>query len=468
MRKLSDPEAKRNFMLTTPISRLVPQMALPSIAAMLVNSIYHLADTFFVSKLGTYATGAVGINSAIDHIIMMAGSFLAMGAASFASRLLGAKKDEQAARVISTSFFLALCTGFLVLIFGNAFQVPLLRVLGASDAIMPYSRQYARYVLLAAPFMAASFVLNHCLRAEGSSTYSMIGMVFGAVLNIVLDPIFIFSLGWGVAGASAATAISKLVSFCILLLPYIRRKTLLRISPKLVGIAFEDAAEVVKMGSPSLFRMGLSTLAGIVLNRLAVGYGESALAAVSVADRVTRLLVSACLGFGQGFQPVAGFSWGAKSYDRIEEAYRFSVWAAVIGISVPSLFIGIFAEPVISLFTATDLEMVNIGLFSLRIQCLAMPLHAWAIVVNMMCVGMGRARSAALLGLARQGICFFPILPLMTRLWGVWGLAAVQGVADILTTILLALPIAARVKRDLKQWEAELTAVQITQQDSYG
>ncbi|HOL17650.1 MAG TPA: MATE family efflux transporter, partial [Bacillota bacterium] len=166
-------------MLKTPVSRLVPQMALPSIAAMLVTSAYHLADTFFVSKLGTYATGAVGVNSSIDHLILMAGSFLAVGSSSYTSRLLGANKDEQAARVLSTSFFFALFTGFLVFLLGNIFQVPLLRALGSSDAILPYSRQYARYVLLAAPFMAANFVLNHCLRAEGNSFYSMVGMVFG-------------------------------------------------------------------------------------------------------------------------------------------------------------------------------------------------------------------------------------------------------------------------------------------------
>jgi len=437
-------------MLKTPVSRLVPQMALPSIAAMLVTSAYHLADTFFVSKLGTYATGAVGVNSSIDHLILMAGSFLAVGSSSYTSRLLGANKDEQAARVLSTSFFFALFTGFLVFLLGNIFQVPLLRALGSSDAILPYSRQYARYVLLAAPFMAANFVLNHCLRAEGNSFYSMVGMVFGAVLNCVLDPIFIFSFRWGVAGASLATAISKIVSFCILLAPYLRRRTLLRISPKLVRFVYGDVSEVIKTGSPSLFRLALSTIAAIILNNLAVSYGESALAAITVANRVTMFLVSACLGFGQGFQPVAGFSWGAGRYDRVEEAYRFSAWAAIIGIAIPSLLIAVFARPVMYLFTTEDLEMVNIGMFSLVIQCLAMPLHAWAIIINMLCVGIGRAKSALILSLSRQGICFYPILPVMLWLWGVKGLAAVQGMADMLT-ILLGLPIIGLIKRDLRQ-----------------
>ncbi len=450
MLKFKDPEQKREFMLDTPIPRLVVQMSLPSIASMLVASLYNLSDTFFVSQLGTYATGAVGINAAIDSIIMMAGFFLSSRAASLNSRLLGSKEDKRATRVLSTTFFSAMCAGLLVLIFGLSFKDPLLRLLGASDLILPYSRDYARYVLLAAPYMTASYVLNQGLRAEGSSAYAMIGTICGAVLNIGLDPIFIFVCNWGVAGASAATAISKFVSFSILLLPYLRRKTLVRIGIRHIGVPWKDAADVLKMGSPSLFRLGLATLAGIVLNRLAVGYGESALAAISVANRFAMFLTSACLGFGQGLQPVVGFSWGARRYDRIWQSFRFAVLFAAIGIAVPSLLAGIFAEHVLGWFTQTDAEMVAIGMFALRVQCLSMPLRAFSINVTGLCAGMGRARGAAILGLSRQGICFFPILPLMVWIGGVWGIAAVQGVSDILT-IFIALPIAARVRRDLRQ-----------------
>ena len=450
MLKFKDPEQKREFMLDTPIPRLVVRMSLPSIAGMLVTYLYNLSDTFFVSHLGTYATGALGVNAAIDSIIMMAGFFLSSGAASLNSRLLGAEEDERAGRVLSTTFFSAIGTGLLVLIFGHAFKDPLLRLLGASDFILPYSRDYARYVLLAAPYMTASYVLNQGLRAEGSSTYAMIGTVCGAVLNIGLDPIFIFVCNWGVAGASAASAISKFVSFSILLLPYLRRRTMVRIGFHSVGVAWRDAADVLKMGSPSLFRLGLATLAGIVLNRLAVSHSESALAAISVANRVAMFLTAACLGFGQGLQPVVGFSWGARRYDRIWQAFRFAVLAAAVGISFPSLLVGIFAERVLGWFTQTDVEMVAIGMFALRVQCLSMPLRAYGIDVTGLCAGMGRARGAAVLGLARQGICFFPILPVMLWLWGVWGIAALQGVSDILT-IFIALPIAVRVRRDLRQ-----------------
>ena len=454
MPRFKDPQSKHTFMLDTPISRLVPRMALPSIAGMLVTSAYNLADTLFVSRLGTNATGAVGVNGSIDLLIMMAGSLFATGAASYTSRLLGARKDQHAREVLSTCYFIALFLGAAVLFLGFAFQDKMLYLLGANEEILPYSEQYCRYILLAAPFMATSFVLNQCLRAEGSAIYSMIGMVTGAVLNIALDPIFIFSCGWGVAGASAATAISKLVSWCILMIPYWRRQTVLTIQPSQIRIRWKDIKEVCSMGSASFFRNGLGTLAGIILNRIAVTFGTSALAAVSVSNRITMFMTSACLGFGQGFQPVAGYSWGARRFDRVRESFRFSEITCVAGISLVAALVAIFARPLLLLFTRDDAELVRLGVFSLRMQCLAMPFHGFAIIVNMLCAGIGRPVPTLLLGMSRQGICFFPILPGMVRLFGVWGVASVQGAADMLVMV-LAVPIAIRVMRDVRRREAE-------------
>ena len=305
--------------------------------------------------------------------------------------------------------------------------------------------------------MATSFVLNQCLRAEGSAIYSMVGMVTGAVLNIGLDPIFIFACHWGVAGASAATAISKLVSWCILMIPYWRGRTVLTIKLRQFRPRLPDVREVVSMGSASFFRSGLATLAGILLNRIAVSYGTSALAAVSVSNRITMFMTSACLGFGQGFQPVAGYSWGAGRYDRVRQAFRFSTRACVLAISVVGLVVGVFAKPILLWFTKYDEEMVRIGVFSLRTQCLAMPFHGYCIIVNMLCAGIGRPVPTLLLGMSRQGICFLPVLPLVVKLFGVWGVASVQGAADVLS-MALAVPIAIIVGRDLRRREETQTA----------
>lgn len=293
-------------MLNTPIPRLIPGWP-PSIAGMMVTSAYNLADTLFVSQLGTYATGAVGVNASIDNIIMMAGSLLATGAASYTSRLLGAGEDKHARQVLSSSYFVALILGVLVLVFGTIFQRPILLLLGANEVILPYSQDYCRYVLLAAPFMSTSFVLNQCLRAEGSAIYSMIGMVAGAVLNIGLDPLFIFVFDWGVAGLRR----HRLVQAGVLGHSHASLRTEKDASahpapvfpPKLAG-----GPGGIHYGQRQFFPKRAKHSGSHRTQPLAITYGESALAAISVANRITMFMTSACLAC-QGFQPVAGFCW---------------------------------------------------------------------------------------------------------------------------------------------------------------
>ena len=453
MPQFRDPNEKRDFMLNTPIPRLVPKMALPSIAGMLVTSAYNLADTLFVSQLGTDATGAVGVNGSIDLIIMMAGSLLAVGAASLTSRLLGAKQDERAREVLSTCFFLALALGTLVLILGFTYQNKILLLLGANEEILPYSEQYCRYILLAAPFMATSFVLNQCLRAEGSAVFSMIGMVAGAVLNVGLDPLFIFTFGWGVAGASAATAISKVVSWCILMTPYFRKKTLLTIRFRQFRPRWSDAKEVCAMGSASFFRNGLGTLAGILLNRIAVGYGTSALAAINVANRITMFMTSACLGFGQGFQPVCGFNYGAGLYGRVRQAMYFTAKVGTVLMTAASVIFFIFAPQVLMLFRRDDAAVIAMGTLAFRLQCAAMPLTGLTSVTNMSLQCTGHAWQATLLALCRQGLCFIPLILILPRVGGMLGVQAAQPLADLLT-FAVSVPFFLAFLRELKTREA--------------
>ena len=434
MPQFRDPNEKRDFMLNTPIPRLVPKMALPSIAGMLVTSAYNLADTLFVSQLGTDATGAVGVNGSIDLIIMMAGSLLAVGAASLTSRLLGAKQDERAREVLSTCFFLALALGTLVLILGFTYQNKILLLLGANEEILPYSEQYCRYILLAAPFMATSFVLNQCLRAEGSAVFSMIGMVAGAVLNVGLDPLFIFTFGWGVAGASAATAISKVVSWCILMTPYFRKKTLLTIRFRQFRPRWSDAKEVCAMGSASFFRNGLGTLAGILLNRIAVGYGTSALAAINVANRITMFMTSACLGFGQGFQPVARYNFGAGDKKRTRQAFWFSVLLGTAVCIVCAAVISLFPDEIMHFFR-DDAEVTRIGRQALLYACAVMPLMGYSTYVNQLYQCLGFHQAATLLASCRNGLLYVPLILILPRMLGLPGVEMSQPGADLLTFV---------------------------------
>ena len=439
---------RKLMMLNEPIQRVIPKMAIPTIVAFLINSIYSLADTYFVSSLGTNATAAVSVNASLDQLIMMCGSMLAMGANSYIARLLGKNDDKKASQVLSTAFYSAFAIGATLLIFGTVFMVPMVRLLGATPTCEAYSIEYATYVLMAAPFMACNFVMNQCLRSEGSATLSMVGMGFGGILNCVLDPIFIFGMKMGVAGASLATAISKVVSFMILIFPYITRRSLLHLSIRNFKPTRDTVTEVVSVGSSSMFRSGLAVVAGILLNTLAGNISDSVLAGIGVCTKIMMFPFGIILGFGNGFQPVAGFNWGAKRYDRVKESYRFSSKVAFWGGLVMAAFCILFADQLIVLFAGTDEEMRRIGAFAIITQAIALPIHAWVAIVNMYCVGLGNAKGALALSTARQGSCFLPILYPMAWIFGAYGVGAVQAVADVLTLV-LAIPILRGINKKL-------------------
>ena len=433
-------QKRRLMMLNEPIWKVIPKMAFPTIIAFLITTIYSLADTYFVSSLGTNATAAVSVNASLDQLIMMCGSMLAMGANSYIARLLGEGQGKKASQVLSTSFFIALLLGILLLVFGTIFMVPMVRLLGATETCEQYSIDYATYILIAAPFMSTSFVMNQCLRSEGSAMLSMVGMGFGGILNCILDPIFIFDLNMGVAGASLATAISKVVSFSILIFPYLIRRSLLRLSIRNFKCSWDIISNVVSIGSSSLFRNGLAVVAGILLNNIAGDYSDSVLAGIGVTTKIMMFPFCIILGFGNGFQPVAGFNWGARRYDRVQQSYRFSTWVAIIGGLVLGAAIAIFADKLIILFAGDDLDMRKFGAFSIISQCLALPIHGWVTIVNMLCVGLGNAKGATLLSTARQGSCFIPILFPLAWLLGEYGICSVQAVADVLS-LALTIPI---------------------------
>ena len=445
---------KRLLMLDTPVHRLIPKMALPTVIAMLITSVYSVADTYFVSFLGTSATAAVGVNSSIDNAIMMAGSFLAIGANSYISRLLGAKNEKKASGTLSTAFFCAILFGIAVAVLGLIYKKPLVVFLGAPESAVSYAMDYAQYILLAAPFMTASFVLNHCLRSEGSPFYSMVGMGIGGILNIILDPIFIFTLNLGVGGAAMATAISKLVSFCVLVFPYVSRRSLLRLSLKKMSFAPDIVKEITLMGSPSLLRIGFTVAGNVIMNKLAGAYSDSALAAVSVASRIMMLPLSAVFGFGQGFQPVSGYNWGAGNFKRVRKSYRFASLSIVAGTARISILLIIFAKPLILGFTEDDSAMVEIGRLCLISRALTLPIGAWIIVVNFLYSSMGKPGGALLIGITRQGLTFLLTSAVLNGLYGLEGLAVSQAAADILA-LCVAIPLALHAQKVITRCERD-------------
>ncbi len=461
-KKAQSQEQRRNMMLNEPISRIIPKMALPTIVAFLINSIYSLADTYFVSSLGTNATAAVSVNASLDQLIMMCGSLLAVGANSYIARLLGQGNEKRASQALSAAFFTAFGIGALLMIFGSIFMTPMVRLLGATPTCEKYSIDYATYVLMAAPFMAANFVMNQCLRSEGSAMLSMVGMGFGGILNCLLDPILIMGSegikrNYGielpfyvpemqVAGASLATAISKWVSFAILLFPYVTRKSLLRLSIRNFRVDKKMVTEIATVGSSSLFRNGLAVISSILLNNIAGGMSDSVMAAVGVCTKVMMFPFGIVLGLTTGFQPVAGFNWGAKRYDRVRESFRFTARMSIILGVVMAAFLTIFVDQLIIAFAGTDEEMLRIGRVCMISQALSLPIHGWVATVNMYCAGLGDAKGALALSTSRQGTCFLPILYPLAWIFKAMGVACVQAVADVLS-LLLAVPILRKINK---------------------
>ena len=449
----------REIMGTEDVRTLIPRMALPTIVAQIIMTVYSLVDTFFVSQLGKAATAAVGVNSSIERTINMFAMLIGAGACSFIARLLGADRKDEADQVMSTSVFTSFMVGLLILVLGKIFLSPLVDFMGANAECKQYSMEYGTYVLLAAPFMICSFVFNMCLRSEGSATYAMIGMGAGGILNCFLDPLFIFGLNLGVAGASMATAISKFVSFVILLIPYLRKKTLVTIAWKNIRYKAEHIKEVISIGMASFMRAGLSVVATICMNRAAGAYSTAVLAAISVSNRIMMFPFSIILGFGQGYQPVAGYNWGARKYSRVRESYTFAMKIAVIGGIIMGAVIIILARPLIGLFNSeADADLFYYGCMTLRFEAAALFMHALGTVVNMFYAGIGRPREALICSTSRQGYCLIPLIFILPLFMGVIGLCVAQFAADVLA-LFIAVPLGIKAYRMVKSKEEAAAAL---------
>ncbi|MDO4331588.1 MAG: MATE family efflux transporter [Eubacteriales bacterium] len=425
---------KKQMMLEENIRSVIFKMAVPTIVAQLITTIYNLVDTFFVSTLGTNATAAVGVNGSLERTISLLGALIATGASSYISRLLGVKRDEDAERVLSTSFYSGVVLAVVFMAIGRLLINPMVYWLGATPDCAEYSIQYATYVLYAAPALIGSFILNMSMRSEGSATYAMVGIGFGGILNCFLDPLFIYGLNLGVAGASMATAIFKYISFFILLYLYARKKSAVAISLQKIKFVAHDVKEVLAIGSTSFFRTALQVAASVVMNRVAGGFSTAALAALSVANRVMEFPFAIILGFGQGYQPVVGYNWGAKQAKRVQESLSFSVMTSLVGAVVMGAVLFVTAGKVVYIFNSeADAEVLRIGILCIQLQCIAMPFHAWGSIVNMFYAGVGKAKNALLLSTARQGYCFIPVAVIAPLLFRETGVAATQAIADVLS-----------------------------------
>lgn len=448
-------EEKLRDMTQSPIPGLVLRLAVPTIISMMITSFYNMADTYFVGQIGSAsATAAIGVVYPLMAIMQAVGFMFGHGSGNHMSRVLGAGDTEDASRMAATGFISAFLCGLAIALILLCTNDGLVYTLGATETIAPYARQYITYLLPGVPFLVSSLVLNNQLRFQGSAFYGMIGITAGAVLNIALDPLFIFVLDLGVAGAALATSVSQMLSFVLLLLGTYRGGNI-AIRLKNFTPTLANYREIFRGGVPSLARQGLASVATICLNVAAGGYGDEAIAAMSIVTRVVQMGGSAIVGFGQGFQPICGFNYGAKKYARVRSAYWFCVKISCCALIVISGLAIAFSPNIIALFQKDNQRVIEIGALALRMQCVFFPLFSFVCISNMMLQTMGIAGKATLLAISRQGLFFIPAVFVLERCFGLLGVQLAQPTADVLS-FALALPIALSVLKELKRKEREL------------
>ncbi len=447
-------EEKLRYMTETPLPPLVAKLATPAIVSMLISSLYNMADTYFVGQLGSAsASGAVGVVFPMMSLMQAMGFMFGHGSGNHMSRALGAGKVDDAERMASVGFVSAFVIGLVIMVVGLLFPVQLCTLLGATETISPYAQEYLLYLMPGAPFLVSQLVINNQLRFQGSAFYGMLGVTAGALLNVALDPVFIYGLEMGVSGAALATSISQTISFFILLAMTCRPGNIaIRLKNFLPSLA--TYKEIFRGGIPSLARQALASVATICLNTCAGAYGDAAVAAMSIVGRVMMTGGSAVIGFGQGFQPICGFNYGAKRYGRVREAFWYCVRLCFFVLLAVAVIGMVFAPQIVGLLIKGNPEVNEIGALSLRLQCVFWPLFSFVIISNMMLQTIGMAGKATLLATARQGLFFIPTLLLLNWLLGLLGVQMSQAVADLLS-FFLAVPITMGVLKQLKQMEQE-------------
>lgn len=425
-------EQQHERMLRTPIPRLILRQSLPTLATQLISVFYNTADTYFVSKLSTSAAAAVGVVFSLMSIIQAFGYGIGMGGASIISRSLGNRDTDRAARFGTTAFAFAAAVGVLIGLVGLSILYPLMRLLGATETILPHAASYARIILLAAPVMCASFVLSGILRAEGEAALAMYGICTGGLLNVALDPLFIFTFHMGISGAALATALSQLVSFLILGSLFLRGRTIVRLRLRALSRRAADYGQILLVGFPTICRQGFASVSSALLNNAASAYSDAAVAALTISNKVYLLVRSIVIGIGQGFQPVAGYNFGAGNKTRTRQAFWFSTLLGS-GICIAgAALVALFPTQVMSFFR-DDADVLRIGREALLYACAVMPFMAYSTYVNQLYQSLGFHQAATLLASCRNGLFYIPLILLLPLRLGLSGVAMSQPAADLLT-----------------------------------
>ena len=449
-----DGNKKMALLGSAPIPKALLALGIPTMIGMLINALYNLVDTYFVGGLGTDQMGAVTVAFPLGQIVVGLGLLFGNGAAAYLSRLLGRGDKDTANKVASTAIYSGISIGAVVILFSVIFLEPILKQAGAIESVMPYAITYTRIYIVFSIFNVFNVTMNNIVSSEGAAKTAMCALMAGAVLNAALDPVFIYTLDLGVTGAAIATAISQMVSTLFYLCYILRKKSVFHFSIKACRFGKEVMPEILKIGIPTLIFQLLTSLSVAMINGAAKEYGSSALAAMGPVTKIMSMGTLIVFGFLKGFQPVAGFSYGAKKFDRLREAIRTAILWSTIFCVIFGLVTAAFPGQIMSLFTKEDAEMIRAGSIALRANGLSFILFGFYTVYSFLFLVMGKAAEGCILGACRQGICFVPAILILPAVWELNGVLYAQPIADAASALIAAV-MAVRLHRELRAAEAQ-------------
>ena len=451
---MNSQSKKMELLGSASIPKALLAMGIPTMIGMLVNAFYNLVDAYFVGGLGESQMGAISVVYPLGQVVVGLGLLFGNGAASYISRLLGRGDKENADKVASTALYSSVSVGAVIIIISMLFLHPILKLLGATDSILPYAATYAGIYIVSCIFNVFNVTMNNIVTSEGAAKTTMCALLMGAVLNIALDPLFIYVFDLGVAGAAIATAISQLVSTCVYLTYILRKKSVFHFKIKDCTYTKEIMSEIFKIGIPTLVFQILTSVSISLINNAAGDYGDSAIAGMGVVTRLISMGSLSVFGFIKGFQPIAGYSYGAKKFDRLREAIKTSIVWSTVSCVIFGLVLALFPAAIVSQFTKGDAEMIRIGAASLRANGISIMLFGFYTVYSSLFLALGKGREGFILGACRQGICFIPVILLLPMLWGLNGILYAQPIADVLSaviTVFMALPLHKKLNEMQKQ-----------------
>ena len=438
---------KYTFLTQAPVHRVIGAMAIPTIISMLLTSMYNLVDTFFVGKINTQSTAAVGIVFSVMFFIQAFSFFFGNGSGNYISRQLGAQNTKDAEVMASTGLFYTLVFSLIVMLLGWFFLEPISILLGSTPTILPYTRQYLGISLLGTPFIMGTFCINNQMRFQGFTKYSVYGVISGSIINCLLDPVFIFGFSMGVSGAAVASVIGQICGFVIMLIMS-QKEGVIHYTHRRISFEGRFVKEIIAGGTPSISRQGLASVSTIALNSVAGNYGDAAIAAMSIVTRISMFIFSVIVGLGQGFQPMCGFCYGAKLYDRVKEGFWFSTKIGTFFLLFWSVVLIIFSGEVVSLFR-DDPEVIAIGIPALRYQMIIFPACSFMMMANMMMQTCRKTIRANILAASRQGLFFIPLIFVLPYFYGLFGVEICQAVSDIISLI-VTIPIVWSAFKEMK------------------